>query len=280
MDVVDQIIKDFEERARNDPVLKSLKKTAGKKNASYSIAHRYAVQCNDILNSSIAKYAHKDDIELKREILSKLFGEGLSKEHDMISGVTEAIQKQINKEAKISLKALKPKLDRDRIQGLTKHFVGNPYDTDVIDEVLLKKIHDFTENFSLNVVDDAIKDNAEFQSRAGLHAVIVRIASSDACEWCANLAGVYDYEEVKETGNPVFLRHTRCTCEVTYKCDRDSTYLNVHDKKTTYSTEEMQKRIAISRASNERFYSLEEKQKRLELHQALLNRRKKKSKAT
>lgn len=276
MDVVDEIVKDFEERAKKDPTLKSLNKVANKKNASYSIAHRYAIQCNDILNASIAKYAHKDDIELKRSVLSRLFGEGLSAEHNLIATITEKIQKQINKEAKIGLKALKPKLNVDRITGLTKHFVGNPYDTDVIDDVLLKRIHDFTENFSLSIVDDSIKDNAELQSNAGLHAVIVRIASADACPWCAELAGVYDYEEVKETGNPVFMRHTNCNCEVTYKCEKDSSYLNVHDKKTRYDTEEMNKRIAYSRASNERFYSQDAKQRRLELHESLLHRRKKK----
>ena len=47
--------------------------------------------------------------------------------------------------------------------------------------------------------------------------VIVRTAAPECCVWCAKLSGVYDYNEVRDTGNDVFRRHERCRCTVTYR---------------------------------------------------------------
>ena len=46
-----------------------------------------------------------------------------------------------------------------------------------------------------------------------------RSAAPDCCKWCERLAGTYDYEKVKNTGNDVFCRHQNCGCSVDYVTD-------------------------------------------------------------
>ena len=63
-------------------------------------------------------------------------------------------------------------------------------------------------------MDDSIQSNAEFHSRAGLSPKIVRKTdSSNACKWCKNLAGSYDYQDAPAD---IYRRHERCRCTVEY----------------------------------------------------------------
>ena len=70
--------------------------------------------------------------------------------------------------------------------------------------------------------DDHIRHNADKRFRAGMGPKIVRTAAFNCCSWCSSLAGTYDYEDVRDTGNDVFRRHERCKCIVDYVCDGKS----------------------------------------------------------
>jgi len=74
----------------------------------------------------------------------------------------------------------------------------------------------YTDNFYQSTVDEAVRANADFQWKSGLEPKIVRIAEPTACKWCKSIEGTYKYEDVKNTGNDVFRRHTDCKCTVTY----------------------------------------------------------------
>ena len=45
-------------------------------------------------------------------------------------------------------------------------------------------------NFTQAIVDDAVRANADFQSKAGLNPKIVRTSTRKCCAWCNSLAGV------------------------------------------------------------------------------------------
>ena len=85
-------------------------------------------------------------------------------------------------------------------------------------------------NFTQSVVDDTIRTNAEFHSKLGLKPKIRRTSTGKCCEWCQQVVGVYDYQEVKETNNDVFRRHRYCRCEVDYD-PGDGRKQNVHTKR-------------------------------------------------
>src|SRR5699024_6523583 len=100
-------------------------------------------------------------------------------------------------------------LNQDRIDGL----VNRVSNEDVFKDIrwILK---DPIVNFSQSVVDDAIKANADFHSKAGLNPKISRIVSGHKpCQWCKNLAGTYDYVE---SPKDIFRRHENCRCVVEY----------------------------------------------------------------
>ena len=66
----------------------------------------------------------------------------------------------------------------------------------------------------------------------GYKPVIVRRASFGCCKWCRGLAGVYNYDEVKDKGNDVFRRHANCRCQVIYDPSNGSKKVqDVWDKK-------------------------------------------------
>lgn len=72
------------------------------------------------------------------------------------------------------------------------------------------------QTFCRSAVDETAQKNAALHNDLGIKATIRRQTVGENCKWCDNLAGTYDYEEVKDTGNPVFRRHDDCDCIVEY----------------------------------------------------------------
>lgn len=101
------------------------------------------------------------------------------------------------------------------------------------------------------VVDDLIKSNADFHYKAGLSPKIIRKSNGSCCDWCSNLVGVYDYEDVKDTGNAVFRRHRYCDCTVIYDPGDGGKKWNVHTHKEWNEDDKKNKRKNISEVVNE-----------------------------
>lgn len=74
---------------------------------------------------------------------------------------------------------------------------------------------------SAKVIDDFVQTNAEVAQKAGFHPKIIREYDGvglhdgkDACDWCLQRAGEWDYGEAYDNG--VFERHSGCGCRTTY----------------------------------------------------------------
>ena len=92
--------------------------------------------------------------------------------------------------------------------------------------------------------DDFIDSNAKFRENAGLKSKLIRKAEANCCKWCANLEGVFDYDNAPED---IYRRHEFCRCIVTYQSEKTSQ--NVWSKKTWQSTpEELQRRENAGKA--------------------------------
>ena len=85
-----------------------------------------------------------------------------------------------------------------------------------------KSFYDQLTNFSENIVDDSIRDNVGRLYRSGIRTMIVRQAEAGACKWCQEVAGSYDYSQVRNTGNDVWRRHENCHCVIDYVTEKDS----------------------------------------------------------
>lgn len=193
---------------------------------SYFDANEYAVRLGELLskalNQSTDTLAFMSE-EVARELLEPL----LTQDHELISTAIDQIQRNMNEMNGIGLNPMIPDVDTDRIEGFIKKIASGEKLDDVrwmFGEPVI--------NYSQSVVDKGIEKNAKATSKIGLKAYIIREAEASGhrtikrgnksysyaipCKWCADLAGKYDYEAVKGTGNDVYRRHEACRCRVTY----------------------------------------------------------------
>lgn len=92
-----------------------------------------------------------------------------------------------------------------------------------------------TENNSMMIVDDAVRDNADFHFGAGLSPRIVRKMRGRACVFCRERAGTFDYSV--DMNKEVFRRHPNCHCTVEYNPGNGSRKRqNVHSKEWRNAT--------------------------------------------
>lgn len=69
-------------------------------------------------------------------------------------------------------------------------------------------------NYMQSYVDDTMKRNAEFQSKAGVSPKIVRKSPTKCCPWCDALVGEYKYPD--DVPDDVYRRHDNCNCIVEF----------------------------------------------------------------
>lgn len=83
------------------------------------------------------------------------------------------------------------------------------------------------ENVSQSFFDEYERSNAEFRTKAGLHMLVIREEVGDCCDWCADLAGTYDYENAPKE---VWQRHAHCRCMVITRTEK-GTYQDAWSRK-------------------------------------------------
>ncbi|MBQ3321902.1 MAG: hypothetical protein IJH05_03545 [Firmicutes bacterium] len=74
--------------------------------------------------------------------------------------------------------------------------------------------------------DMYVEANVRFRSAAGMNAVIIRRQLGNCCDWCKNLAGIYNAWDAPDD---IYRRHRNCRCMVTMKTDKG--YQDVWSKK-------------------------------------------------
>lgn len=209
--LLDAIKSDFVANVKDNPAMNKVLDLIRSGAATYENVNDYAVWSGRFLSISIRKHVTADvlpDGRMYYNIADRILGETLKDNHEMIATVAEEVQTALNKSANIGIKAIKPKLNQDRISGLVDK-VSSAENFDDVAWVLDEPIV----NFSQSVADDAIKANVEFQGKSGLAAKVVRTPESGACEWCRAVAGEYTYPDVPED---VWRRHERCRCIIDY----------------------------------------------------------------
>lgn len=97
------------------------------------------------------------------------------------------------------------------------------------DEEIKKILSRALANIAQAMFDDYVRENAEFRSRSGLTAKIVRKMHGETCEWCRALAGIYEYGE---EADGVYQRHDNCDCTVEYVTEKERQ--NVWTRQWTY----------------------------------------------
>lgn len=195
-------------------------------------------------------------------------------DHEIVSEATAVVQKTINTRAGLGLNAVVPNMDVDRAEGIARN-IADQEDKDAA----VARMNTMADNYSQHVVDESIRQNANFQWKSGMSPKIVRTAEARSCKWCRELAGTYEYSEVSDTGNDVFRRHENCNCTVEFvadgkhaqdvwskasyrykdSADRVRSHRAIEDYREALQQEQQERRIArskdIERVQNELGYS-------------------------
>ena len=173
----------------------------------------------------------------------------------LINDVAAEIQAALDARADIGLKTVKP--------GFPVRRVSDLIDKMTVDGISLADaliwIREPIVNNSEAFYDDFIKENAKFRSKAGMKTTLTRIAEAKCCEWCAALAGTYEYGSAPDD---IYRRHEFCRCTVTYQSKKISQ--NAWSKKQWQSTPEELERRENTMPSIKSKYERQETLARLE----------------
>lgn len=215
IDIVPELLEaiqlDFQASIKGNAAMVRFAELVKNGTATYKQANDYAKWCGQFLSMAYKKNITSGilpDGKMYYNIADRILSETLTQNHQLISTAAEAVQNSLNQQAGIGIKAIKPKLNKDRIKGL----IEKVSDADNFDDVAWV-LDEPVVNFSQAIIEYSIKANAEFHYKSGLNAKIVRTPEAGACEWCREVAGTYDYPDVPDD---VYRRHERCGCIVDY----------------------------------------------------------------
>lgn len=223
----EQIKKEFDHKISDSKRLSTLSEKLVKGNATYREAHEFAIESGEILSQVFKSNLSSSvlpDGKLYYNIADRIIRPMMGDLYEGVADYAKDVQALLNKQQKIGIKAIKPELNADKVQGIIDITSGKEYFDDIV-----YMLGEPIVNFAQTIVDDAVRANADFQYKAGLSPKIVRTSTGHCCKWCDNLAGIYEYEEVSDTGNDVFRRHKHCKCLVEFDSG-DGRRQNVHTK--------------------------------------------------
>ncbi|PKY92993.1 hypothetical protein [Facklamia hominis] len=206
--------------------MNQIKKKIQNKTATYHEANQFSIEVGEALAKVFQEHLSEDQLPNGRmyyNIAKKVVDPMMHQNYDLIAENTSDIQNLLNRQANLSLKAIKHPINQDKIDGIVQRLA----DSEKFDDIkwILKEP---IVNFSQSIVDDSIQANADFQYDSGLKPKIIRRANSGCCDWCSEVAGTYDYS--KNIPRDVFRRHRNCRCSVEY-LPGDGRRQNVHTKK-------------------------------------------------
>lgn len=256
-DIAPELLKkiqdDFRKKFDSSQTIRKLYEKVKGGSTTYKEANEFAIEVGEILAGSFKSNissAYLPDGRMYFNIANRIIRETLQNNYELISDISMKVQEALNKTAGIGIKPIKPKLNEDKVKGIVDIVSGKENYDDIA-----YMLGDPIVNFSQSVVNDTVRENADFQYQAGLSPKIRRTSTGKCCEWCDKLAGVYDYEDVSNSGNDVFRRHERCRCLVEYEPGngkRQNVYtkkwkrIEVEDNRKKESVDYIEKAKALS----------------------------------
>ncbi|HFI0115542.1 TPA: hypothetical protein ACGPB2_000317 [Streptococcus suis] len=210
-DLLKEVQEKFEASYGKSEIVRRAFDELKQKKATYVTVNDFSLEVGDILAEALSSSVRGDklpDGKMYYNIANRLLADTLGRNFELVSGYAGQVQEALNKVAKIGLQVQVPEINQDRIDGLVNR-LSSEDEFDKVAWMLQEPIVNFTQS----IVDDSIKANADFHSKAGLTPKVVRKESGNCCRWCRSVVGVYDYPNVPKD---VWRRHNRCRCTVDY----------------------------------------------------------------
>lgn len=248
-ELLSDITKSFDIKSKESIVLKEKLSKLKNNKANHLDSNEFAQEVGEILSNSfrenISVYRLPDG-EMYYNIVNRILNPNLKNNYDMINEYARNVQYSLNKRANINLKAVDAGYNQDRVDGIVESVLKKDDYNSMINDLCSS-----TENFSRSIVDELIRNNADFHSKAGLKPVIERKMHGGACSFCKALARTYDYEEAKRLAeidpkNNPFARHRHCKCTVIYNPKNGKSKQIVHSAAKYKALDEKRDRIDLA----------------------------------
>lgn len=240
-ELLGKIQSEFKNKTAKSEIIRRKIAALNNNKATHKDSNEFAIEVGNILADVFKNEITEDvlpDNKMYYNIAKRLIEPNMKNNYDLVSDYSRNVQEVLNKKSNISLKAIKPELNQDRIDGIVNKICD--YDDFNQGKWLLDEP---VKNFTQSVVDDTIKTNADFQYKSGLRPKIIRKEVGNCCPWCKEVVGVYEYPNVPKD---VYRRHQRCKCTVDY-IPGDGKKQDVWSKKwTDDNTNAKSKRIDFS----------------------------------
>lgn len=202
-----------------------------KRIATYADAEQMAIQIGNALTTSLRENLPDalTDGRLYRAVAEVVLEQPLKAAGTDVARFAEDIQRGLNETAGIGIRPIVPEMNQDQIDGIITG-ICNADSYEASEGTMLTQVGNCLEGY----VDDFVRENADFQYKAGLSPTIERKTTGKCCPWCSNLAGSYPYEDVNDRGNDVFRRHKNCHCQILFNPgDGSKRRQNVHSRQWT-----------------------------------------------
>ena len=236
----------FKSNVMRDRRIAQISKRIRDGTATFVDGHDYAERLGENLSRALVTNLTAEtlpDGTLYYNIAKRTVTPALRENYDLTNEVAADIQKILDDENQIGLKAVKANFPDERIQGLIDKMTSDGITLDQAIIWLIEPVINNSEAF----FDDYIDANARFRNNVGLKATITRKVAGNCCDWCAAMAGTYDYDKAPDD---IYKRHQFCRCTVTYQSEKTSQ--NVWTKrKWESSPEELSKRKAFGISQNQ-----------------------------
>lgn len=212
-EILRKIIRRYGVETENIRTMQIIESKLAKHTVNYSDANRYAQEIGNILTGIFREYLPEalTDGKLYRAAAEVLVKDPMYQAVNDVNKVARMIQNDLNAQAGIGMNAITPEVNEDQIDGIITG-ICNAETYAGSEELFMDQLGNFLEGH----VDDFVRENADFQSNAGLTVIVQRIADGKCCKWCSNLAGSWLYDQVRDKGNDIWKRHNNCHCQIIY----------------------------------------------------------------
>lgn len=197
-----------------DRRLARLSEKVGKGIANYKDVATVAERVGNHSAKSLKKVLTTDAVPggvMTWNVAEKTVGRQARLQYDLISETAVTVQKSLNQKAGLGLRAVVGDFDEDNIREILGRLSSGESLKDlawILDDPIVRN--------ALSVADSAIRANADLECRSGMRPTVTRMPEYGACAWCEDLAGTYDYDDVRDKGNEVWMRHNNCRCHILF----------------------------------------------------------------
>ena len=248
---------EFETALSKNGMIKHLYAKVRDGTANFNDASNLAIRVGNLMSQVFGMNIKPEalpDGRLSWSIANEVIKPEILKGYDYTASYFNQVQEAFYNSKHMRIKGAKPDKLENRLQGFLDKLTSDEYEN--VKWILEDPA--YLVNYLEAVVDTGIKNNVGMLGQAGIRARLTRTIDGNACPWCVNLAGDYDYGDVPDD---IYRRHRDCHCKVTYSLP-DGFRQDVWSKKTWDTDDAVERRkqfeITKTKLSPERARELEQ----------------------